>query len=151
MKKKKNVCIHNNYGSLCMNHTKTFANLELGFQFDVITSSPTPVLTLLEILGTYHDVKKLLNIKIFSMMLRNYSIKGPEEFVMATIFQNMLLRREIPMAWGTTTDSFDSKNQSFPICNRNKMSNTKGSDLIPYSRKLKQIPVELSNLQLELI
>ena len=49
----------------------------------------------------------------------------------------ILLRREIPMAWGTTIDSFDSKNQSFPICNRNKMSNTKGSDLIPYSRRLK--------------
>ena len=48
-----------------------------------------------------------------------------------------LLRREIPMAWGTTIDSFDSRNQSFPICNRNKMSNTKGSDLVPYSRRLK--------------
>ena len=48
-----------------------------------------------------------------------------------------LLRREIPMAWGTTTDSYDSRNQSFPICNRNKMSNTKGSDLIPYSGRLK--------------
>ena len=45
----------------------------------------------------------------------------------------ILLRREIPMACGTTTDNFDSRNQSFPICNRNKMSNTKGSDLVPYS------------------
>ena len=49
----------------------------------------------------------------------------------------VLLRREIPMAWGTTTDSFESRNQSFPICNRNKMSNTKGSDLVPYSGRLK--------------
>ena len=49
----------------------------------------------------------------------------------------ILLQREIPMAWGTTTDSFDSRNQSFPICNRNKMSNTKGSDLVPYSGRLK--------------
>ena len=49
----------------------------------------------------------------------------------------ILLRREIPMAWGTTTDNFDSRNQSFPICNRNKMSNTKGSDLVPYSGRLK--------------
>ena len=29
----------------------------------------------------------------------------------------------------------DSKNQSFPICN--KMSNTKGSNLVPYSGRLK--------------
>ena len=49
----------------------------------------------------------------------------------------ILLQREIPMAWGTTTDSFDSKNQYFPICNRNKMSNTKGSDLVPYFGWLK--------------
>ena len=48
-----------------------------------------------------------------------------------------LLRREIPMAWGTTTDNFDSRNQSFPICNRNKMSNTKGSYLVPCSGRLK--------------
>ena len=32
----------------------------------------------------------------------------------------ILLRRDVPMAWGTTTESFDSINQSFPICNRNK-------------------------------
>ena len=49
----------------------------------------------------------------------------------------ILLRREIPMAWGTTTDNFDSRNQSFPICNRNKMFNTKGSDLVPYCGRLK--------------
>ena len=49
----------------------------------------------------------------------------------------ILFRREIPMAWGTTTDIFDSRNQSFPICNRNKMSNTKGLDLVPYSGRLK--------------
>ena len=49
----------------------------------------------------------------------------------------LVLRREIPMAWGTTIDRPDSRNQSFPICNRNKMSNTKGSDLIPYSERLK--------------
>ena len=49
----------------------------------------------------------------------------------------ILLRREIPMAWGTTTDNFNSKNQSFPICNGNKMSNTKGSNLVPYSGRLK--------------
>ena len=49
----------------------------------------------------------------------------------------ILLRREIHMAWGTTTDRLDSRNQSFPICNRNKMSNTKGSDLVPYSERLK--------------
>ena len=49
----------------------------------------------------------------------------------------ILLRREIPMAWGTTTDRFDSINQYFPICNRNNMSNTKGLDLVPYSRWLK--------------
>ena len=48
-----------------------------------------------------------------------------------------VLRREIPMAWGTTTDSFDSRNQCFPICNRNKMSNTKGLDLVPYFGWLK--------------
>ena len=63
----------------------------------------------------------------------------------------ILLRREIHMAWGTTTDSYDSRNQSFPICNINKMSNTKGSYLVPYSGQLKQILVVLSNLQLELI
>ena len=49
----------------------------------------------------------------------------------------ILLRREIPMAWGTKTDRLDSRKPSFPICNRNKMSNTKGSDLVPYSRRLK--------------
>ena len=31
----------------------------------------------------------------------------------------------------------DSRNQSFQICNRNKTSNTKGSDLVPYSGWLK--------------
>ena len=31
----------------------------------------------------------------------------------------------------------DSRNQSFPICNRNQISNTKGLDLIPYSGWLK--------------
>ena len=31
----------------------------------------------------------------------------------------------------------DSINQSFPICNRNEISNTKGSDLVPYSGRLK--------------
>ena len=31
----------------------------------------------------------------------------------------------------------DSRNQSFPICKRNQISNTKGSDLVPYSRWLK--------------
>ena len=31
----------------------------------------------------------------------------------------------------------DSKNQSSPICNRNKQSNTKGSNLVPYSKRLK--------------
>ena len=59
-----------------------------------------------------------------------------EEAVRADMMAR-LLRREIPMAWGTTTDSFDYKNQSFPICNRNNMSNTKGSDLVPYSERLK--------------
>ena len=54
-----------------------------------------------------------------------------------TIKMKELLWREIPMAWGTTTDSFDSRNQSFPICNRNKMSNTKGLDLVPDSGWLK--------------
>ena len=49
----------------------------------------------------------------------------------------ILLQREILMAWVTTTDNFDSRNQSFPIFNRNKMSNTKGSDLVPYSGRLK--------------
>ena len=27
----------------------------------------------------------------------------------------------------------DSRNQSFPICNRNQISNTKGSDLVPWT------------------
>ena len=31
----------------------------------------------------------------------------------------------------------DSRNQSFPICNRNKMSNTKGSNLVPSPGRLK--------------
>ena len=31
----------------------------------------------------------------------------------------------------------DSRNQSSPICNRNKQSNAKGSNLIPYSGRLK--------------
>ena len=31
----------------------------------------------------------------------------------------------------------DSRNQSSPICNINKQSNTKGSNLIPYSGRLK--------------
>ena len=49
----------------------------------------------------------------------------------------LVLWRETPMAWGTTTDRFDSRNQSFLICNRNKMSSTKGSDLVPYLGRLK--------------
>ena len=39
----------------------------------------------------------------------------------------------------------DSRNQSFPICKRNQISNTKGSKLVPYSGRLKYISVELSN------
>ena len=39
----------------------------------------------------------------------------------------ILLQREIPMAWGTTTDSLTLENQSFPICKRHQTSNTKGS------------------------
>ena len=31
----------------------------------------------------------------------------------------------------------DSRNQSSPICNRNKQSNTKGSNLVPYYGRLK--------------
>ena len=31
----------------------------------------------------------------------------------------------------------DSRNQSSPISNRNKQSNTKGSNLVPYSGRLK--------------
>ena len=31
----------------------------------------------------------------------------------------------------------ESRNQSFPICNRNQISNTKGSDVIPYFGRLK--------------
>ena len=42
----------------------------------------------------------------------------------------------------------DSRNQSFPICKRNQISNTKGLELVPYSRWLKQIPIELSNFNL---
>ena len=34
----------------------------------------------------------------------------------------------------------DSRNQSFPICNRNKQYNTKGSNLVPYSGRLKVDP-----------
>ena len=48
-----------------------------------------------------------------------------------------VLRREIPMAWGTTTDSSTSEINLSPICNRNKISNTKGSDFVPYSGRLK--------------
>ena len=88
MNKKNNVGIHNNHGPLCTIHTKIFGNLEVEFLVDVITSSATLVLTLLEGLGTclgpsldcnsypcvvngyvsivaYHDVQKSLNIKIF--------------------------------------------------------------------------------------
>ena len=35
------------------------------------------------------------------------------------------------------------RNQSFPICKRNQISNTKGSWVVPYSRWLNKIPVEI--------
>ena len=43
------------------------------------------------------------------------------------------------------------QNESFPICKRNQISNTKGSRIIPYSRWLKQIPVEIFPISLMLV
>ena len=45
----------------------------------------------------------------------------------------ILLRRKLPMAWGTTTDRVTAKINPFPICKRDETSNTKGSQNIPYS------------------
>ena len=60
--------------------------------------------------------------------------------------KNSLLRRETSYGLGcTTTNSFDTRNQSFPICKRNQTSNTEGYRTVPCSKRLKQIPVELSN------
>ena len=48
----------------------------------------------------------------------------------------ILLRREIPMAWGTTTDSLTPEINISQYAIEIKMSNTKGSDLVPYSGRL---------------
>ena len=42
-----------------------------------------------------------------------------------------------PYGLGYHNRQLDSRNQSFPICNRNKMFKTKGSNLVPYFGRLK--------------
>ena len=83
------------------------------------------------------ETKILKLYKIFKNFVKKGRPLGGFECSKSHFGQQLLLQREIPMSWGTTIDSFDSRNQSFPICNRNKMSNTKGSDLVPYSGRLK--------------
>ena len=48
-----------------------------------------------------------------------------------------MLQREIPMAWDTTTDSLTLEINPFQYAIEIKTSNTKGSDLVPYSGLLK--------------
>ena len=63
----------------------------------------------------------------------------------------ILLRIKTSYVLGcTTTDSQTQEINPFPICKRNKKSNTKGSRIIPYSGWLKQIPVELFPIPLML-
>ena len=49
----------------------------------------------------------------------------------------ILLQREIPMAWGTTTDILNPEINPFQYAIEIKYLTIKGSDLVPYSRWLK--------------
>ena len=51
--------------------------------------------------------------------------------------QRYVLEREIPMAWGTTTDSYTPEINLSQYAIEIKTSNTKGSNLVPYSGRLK--------------
>ena len=50
------------------------------------------------------------------------------------LWSPILLRRETSYGlWCTTIDRETAKINPFPICKRNKTTNTKGSQIIPYS------------------
>ena len=50
---------------------------------------------------------------------------------------SMMLQREIPMAQSTTTDSLNLETNPFQYAREMQISNTKGSNLVPYSIRLK--------------
>ena len=77
------------------------------------------------------------NVSELQFLCTMFSLDLPKQINMFEFVNTIIVTERNSYGLGYHNRQLDSRNQSFPICKRNKISNTKGSDLVPYFGQLK--------------